>query len=111
MARNPVLYQKTLFRAFLGYNNKELFGEYVDRVKDRQYQVKNIAPAAATGILNQMQREGWKLDTMSNNVYVFVKETIVKETIGGMSIQDYIDASIMLHEYLKLLHAPYLKHD
>lgn len=51
IARNPVFFNKTLFRAFLNYSKKE---------------------------------------------------------IDEMSIDEYIDAQVMLKEYLKILHAPYI---
>lgn len=52
MARNPVLYNKTMFRAFLN---------------------------------------------------------LTKEEVDEMSIDDYMNNVILLNEYLKLLHAPYIQ--
>lgn len=54
IAREPVLYKKTLFRAFLGYSSKEC---------------------------------------------------------DKMTIQNYMDSSVILQSVLKLWHAPFMKHN
>lgn len=97
-----------MFRAFFGYSREDVEGREVDHIEKREHLVKTIAPAFATDILNTLAAEGWTVASMSNNVYVLERLTITKKTIGGMSLTEYLDNTIMLDSVLKLWHAPYI---
>jgi len=97
-----------MFRAFLGYTREDIDGREEEKVTGREYLVKTIAPAFATAILNDLRNQGWNVASMSNNVYLLERVTITRQTVGGMSLREFIDTSILFDSVLKIWHAPYI---
>ena len=112
IARDPVFYQKTLFRAFL----------HNDDVKQKKkikfcIEFKKIKkPNEFEKYINDKIKEGFEFIKRQNvlmslifpmyGIYIFKKEIITEE--DTMTYQKYMDYQVMLKEALKILHAPYL---
>lgn len=111
--REPVLYQKAMFRAFLRNEKEEITKfEYLSEEK----KIKNISEL--NEYLNEKSNNGYefvkKHDTIKTLIYpyfgtyTFKKETKESDT---MTIGEYMDNLILLKEVLRIIHAPYQKSD
>jgi hypothetical protein len=109
IARNPVIYQKTLFRAFLHLEreekkNIEYFTEYKKLKSINEYQEYLKVKSEEGYELIEKQKTFKTLFFPYYGIYLFKKEEI---ELDNMSIQDYIDNHVYLRDVLRIIHAPY----
>lgn len=104
IARDPVFYQKTLFRAFL--HNELTHDKKVEFLVEK----KKLKAEEVNEYLNIKSENGFEFIKKERylfySIYYFRKETIDKE--DNMTYQQYTDYQIMLKQVLRLIHAPYL---